>query len=234
MGQIDDILARVLATVPAAPVKRERHTPFKMATSLAVVCAIGRRRSPRFRLDADNRFAYENLVRWVHGDPTMMCNDPETGKVIHGDPCKGIYIAGPTGTGKSLALEVMSAYCQIDRPIVELGGKSVRLTWKSIRADLICDTYAAEGNLRRFKDFPILCVQDVGSEPTEAMYMGNRVNPLREVLESRGDRADSLTLMTSNLPFTGQAFRERYGERAVSRLRGMCNYLVMGGHDRRR
>lgn len=234
MGKIDGVLERVLGQAAAAPVRRVKYMPYRMDTSLAMVTAIGRARDPRFRLDDDNRFAYENLVRWVHGDPSMMCVDPDTGSAVQGDPCKGIYIAGPTGTGKSWALEVMSDYCLVDNPVVELDRKRALLRWRGVRADMICDTYTEEGSLRRYKDRPVLCVQDIGSEPEEAMYMGNRVRPLREVLESRGDRAGLITLLTSNLPFTGQKFRDRYGERVVSRLRGMCNYLVMRGPDRRR
>ena len=80
---------------------------------------------------------------------------------------------------------------------------------------------------------PIICIQDLGSEQMESLYMGNRENVIRRMIEYRGDRTDMLTLITSNLPMAHQKLEEKYGDRVVSRLNEMCNYLEIKGKDRR-
>jgi DNA replication protein DnaC len=79
----------------------------------------------------------------------------------------------------------------------------------------------------------ILGIQDLGAEPAESLYMGNRAHVLRQILEYRGDFSDKLTLITSNLPINHQLFADRYHVRVSSRLNEMCNYFEIRGKDRR-
>ena len=79
----------------------------------------------------------------------------------------------------------------------------------------------------------VLCLNDVGSEPAEQMYMGNRVNIIRQILEARGDKTGQFTLITSNYPMLSDQLTAQYGDRVISRLQGMCNYFVLNGKDRR-
>lgn len=200
---------------------------------LQVVSEIGRERNPKFVIDEDNRFAYENLILWMHGDPKMKCLNPETKQVMPGDVRKGIYLAGQTGSGKSWALQVMNLYGEIDKVCFFSDGIRRRLHWAEARAADICDYYKTTGDIENFKSDPVLCIQDFGSEPTEGMYMGNRIEVLRQLIESRGDRSDLMTLITSNYSLRNEELQVRYGERVKSRLYEMCNYLEISGKDRR-
>lgn len=214
-------------------IKRYPYLPYKLTFALQVVEGIGKERNPKFSLDKENNFVYENLIRWVHGDPEMQCIDPHTNKVKPGNLNAGVYIAGKTGTGKSWALEIMSAYCTIDPIVVNINNENRMLQWKNIRTDSICDTYTRIGTIEEYKDRPVLGLQDFGSEPTESMYMGNRIDPIRQLIEYRGDREDKITLITSNIPPNHQAINNRYGDRVASRLNEMCNFLLLNGKDRR-
>jgi len=207
--------------------------PYNMDTALKVVEQIGKNRNQKFRIDDENRFAYSNMIRWVHGDAEMKCINPFTKEIVPGNLNAGIYISGKTGVGKSWILEIMSAYSMIDNIQVKMGEMQRPLRWTNIRADEICDEYTAEGSFRRFKKMNILGIQDLGSEPVESMYMGNRVNVMRQILECRGDRTDLITLVTSNLPFTHKRFTDLYGDRVASRMKEMCNYFEIVGLDRR-
>jgi len=207
--------------------------PYNMDTALKVVEQIGKNRNQKFRIDDENRFAYSNMIRWVHGDAEMKCINPFTKEIVPGNLNAGIYISGKTGVGKSWILEIMSAYSMIDNIQVKMGEMQRPLHWTNIRADEICDEYTAEGSFRRFKKMNILGIQDLGSEPVESMYMGNRVNVMRQILECRGDRTDLITLVTSNLPFTHKRFTDLYGDRVASRMKEMCNYFEIVGLDRR-
>lgn len=216
--------------------KRYAYTGYDMAGAIALVEAIGKRRNPRFVIDDENRFAYENFIRWCHGDAAMRALDPDTGKPVKGDLKKGIYIAGNTGTGKSWCLDIMQMYCRVwgFKIMFPYEQTEAALCWNSVRADAICDVYTEKGTFAAFKTRPILAIQDFGQEPQESLYMGNRIDVIRQLIEYRGDRADQLTLITSNLKLGGQKLLDRYGDRVASRLHEMCNYFEIKGKDRRK
>jgi DNA replication protein DnaC len=218
-------------------VVRAKYMPYSMYFALKTVERIGQKLvGPRFAIDEHNRFAYESLIRWVHGDPDMLCLNPRTKQLQKANLEAGIYLAGATGTGKTAALSILNAYRSIDSVRVKVHGVTMPLCWRSILATDLCNAYAATGTIAGIITRPILCVHDLGAEPLEAIYMGNRRNPMRELLESRGDRvcAAYLTLITSNLPIGSPLIVERYGDRVESRLFEMCNYLEMKGNDRRK
>lgn len=216
-------------------ITRYVYADYDMQESLAIVEAIGKSRNPAFVIDDENRFTYENMIRWCHCDTKMQAIDPVTKKVIPGGLKKGIYIAGNTGTGKSWCLEVMAAYAMAFGFVITLGETEKRmLYWDNVRADDICEEYAANGTFQKFKTRNIYGIQDLGSEPAESVYMGNRIEVLRQLLEYRGDRTDQVTLFTSNFPMNHKILVDRYGDRVSSRLSAMCNYFEIRGKDRRK
>ena len=216
-------------------ITRYVYADYDMQESLAIVEAIGKSRNPAFVIDDENRFTYENMIRWCHCDTKMQAIDPVTKKVIPGGLKKGIYIAGNTGTGKSWCREVMAAYAMVFGFVITLGETEKRmLYWDNVRADDICEEYAANGTFQKFKTRNIYGIQDLGSEPAESVYMGNRIEVLRQLLEYRGDRTDQVTLFTSNLPMNHKILVDRYGDRVSSRLSAMCNYFEIRGKDRRK
>ena len=204
--------------------------------TLRVVEEIGKMRNPKFRIDDENRFAYENFAKWLHADPTMQALDPTTGQVVQGDINRGIYIAGNTGSGKSWCLEIMQEYAQAMRFPIKFSGDedTKQLIWNASRADEICRDYAECGDIQKFKTRQILAIQDFGQEPQETLYMGNRQNVLKQLLEYRGDQDGQLTLITSNMKLSGELLRKLYGDKAQSRLFEMCNYFEIKGADRRK
>lgn len=237
MGQpinMSAILGKIKERGLFQSIKRFSYMPYNINMALQVVDAIGKERSAKFAIDAENRFTYENMIRWVHGDPEMKCVDPETKSIIPGRLDAGIYIAGNTGSGKSWTLEIMSAYCLIDNVQVQVGETQRCLYWSNVRTDTICDEYTTDGTFDRFKKISVVGFQDLGAEPLESMYMGNRMNVMRQILEHRGDRSDQITLITSNLPMEHKMFIDRYGDRVASRMREMCNYFELTGQDRRK
>lgn len=237
MGQpinMSAILGKIKERGLFQSIKRFSYMPYNINMALQVVDAIGKERSAKFAIDAENRFTYENMIRWVHGDPEMKCVDPETKSIIPGRLDAGIYIAGNTGSGKSWTLEIMSAYCLIDNVQVQVGETQRCLYWSNVRTDTICDEYTTDGTFDRFKKISVVGFQDLGAEPLESMYMGNRMNVMRQILEHRGDRSDQITLITSNLPMEHKMFIDKYGDRVASRMREMCNYFELTGQDRRK
>ncbi len=215
-------------------VTRMQYTPVDMEWSMSVIEAIGKARTNKFCIDDSNRFVYENMVRWLHADTEFKCLSPDDRSIIPGDITKGIYIAGNTGTGKTWCVEIMSAYCRMLNIKTMIGGQEYAMAWTNIRADVISNEFQQTGDYFNRAKTPNLCIQDLGSESPETIYMGNRMNVLRSVLEYRGDRNDKITLVTSNLPMVHKAFTDKYGDRVASRMREMCNYFELTGQDRRK
>jgi hypothetical protein len=203
-------------------------------TALAVVDALGKQMNPAFVIDDENRWAYTQLVKWLFGDATMQAKDPDTGAVVAGRLNAGIYLAGRTGSGKSWALNILQMLARAYNVQVSLNGVQRCIFWDAVRADQICDQYATSGDLKSYKRAGVLCIQDLGAEPAETLYMGNRLQPAQQVIEYRGDAGGVITLFSSNLPMSHKMLVDRYGDRVASRLREMCNYIELNGKDRRK
>lgn len=200
-------------------------------TAMEAFTVTGKLMVPGFTVDEDNSFAYENLVRWLINDPAMQCESPEGAKVP-ASPRKGIYLQGGTGTGKSKALNLLRTLALYLGVKIKADGDIRSIAWETYRADDICDIFAAEGELRRWKETVVLCIQDLGSEPGEILYMGNRRRVLGSIIEARGDLSGRLTLISSNMKIDKAG--SLYGPRVQSRLIEMCNILTLSGPDRRR
>ena len=236
MPSIDRILNAIKQRGMFAGFTRFQYLHYDVAEALKIVEAIGKSRNPKFVIDDENRFTYENFIKWCHCDPTMQCLNPETKTPIPGRLKRGVYIAGNTGSGKSWCLEIMLAYCMAFGFKVQFADDNNPrpLCWRTIRADAICDSYMESGNIQTFKKSQILGIQDFGSEPQETLYMGNRVDVVGNLIEYRGDISDEMTLITSNMSINGDNLKKRYGDRVSSRLMEMCNYFEIKGKDRRK
>lgn len=236
MPSIEQILNAINQRGMFAGFQRYQYMHYDVEQALKIVEAIGKSRNPKFVIDDENKFTYENFIKWAHCDPSMQCLDPNTGKRIPGRLKRGIYIAGNTGSGKSWCLEIMQAYC------TALGFKVLwqddtqprPLWWRIIRAYTLCDYYLENGNFQIFKKQPMLGIQDFGQEPQENLYMGNRIDVVRQLIEYRGDKCDEMTFITSNMKIQGEVLMNRYGDRVASRLVEMCNYFEIKGKDRRK
>lgn len=236
MPEVGRILNAINQRGMFAGITRYQYLQYDVVQALKIVDAIGKSRNPAFVIDDENRFVYENFIKWVHCDTSMMCLNPETKQIVPGRLKRGMYIAGNTGTGKSWCLEIMLAYAMaFGIKISLMDDKTPRpLYWKILRADSICEEYAANGSIHETKKIPFIGIQDFGNEPKETMYMGNRLEVIRQLIEYRGDKTDELTLITSNLKINGEPLIQRYGDRVASRLIEMCNYFELRGKDRRK
>lgn len=192
MPSIEQILHAINQRGLFAGFQRYQYIHYDVNEALKIVEAIGKSRNPKFVIDDENRFTYENFIKWAHCDPSMKCLDPNTGQVIPGRLKRGIYIAGNTGSGKSWCLEIMQAYCTAFgfKVLWQDDSQPRPLWWRIIRADALCDYFVENGNFQIFKKQPMLGIQDFGQEPQENLYMGNRIDVVRQLIEYRGDKCD--------------------------------------------
>lgn len=212
-----------------------KQVPIEMGEALEIVTAIGKKLEPRFVIDNSNRTVYENVLLWLHGDSSAKCQDPTTTQWRPVRLNKGLYICGMPGTGKTMMMDVLRLYSRAMGISFKSGGYDRTMAWENARTDYVVDRYAENGNAKEYKGKPNVCFQDLGTEPKEAMYMGNRLELMRNVIEDRGDNHSLMTHFTSNIPI-GRLDRMKtiYGDRVVSRLFEMCNYFELLGNDRRK
>ena len=208
------------------PVMRSDAATFVNGRLASLITAIGQSVCNGFALDAHNERAYLAACAWANATAFDCASGP-------GDLSRGLYIAGPTGSGKTVLTKVIRKFADVCDAHVKTLGHAYRLAaFADARADEIVADVARTGDLSRWVDAPILCVQDLGAEPREALYMGNRIEVMRQLIERRADLDGGLMLITSNL--LPSALADRYGDRVASRIPQMCNLIVMAGSDRRR
>ena len=197
-------------------VRREKFRPYDFNAAASDFIRAGRSLGDGFVIDRQNEFVLHNLIRWAHADPDFKCIDPVSRRQVKGRLGKGIYISGPTGTGKSWAMSALARYCGWKMLRVAFGDSVDFLAWRNINAARLCSAYSEDGSLDCM-DMRILGIEDFGIMST--------------LIADRGDRSDRLTFITSNIPMSEIA--NEYDERVASRLRQMCNYFELTGKDRR-
>lgn len=90
-----------------------------MDFALSVIERIGKGIDPDFKLTLDVVEVYEELIRYFHADPEFK-----------GELTKGILLMGPTGTNKTLAMQIMSIYRQIDDTKFIMNGRTYRMNYE--------------------------------------------------------------------------------------------------------
>ena len=152
---------------------------------------------------------------------------------------KGLLLAGPCGVGKSVFLRAFGLLCNVAR-------KDCHSLWRAARAEegavaRAVNQYGLNGDPesgRYYREGPYkmttpLILDDLGAEPTLVDY-GNRFELLDEILDARWrlwEAVGTLTFLSTNL--SDEEIQSRYGVRLWSRIRGMCNIVILHGKDQR-
>lgn len=176
-----------------------------------------------------------NVYNQITGN-SFLKMDPGTGRYIEAseaDRQKGLYIAGPTGTGKT-------TFCKILFSTLSNCVLKFRYSDKIYQFNTICTTellinkeYMKTGDFY-FMNRSSLFIDDIG-QSKEVSYMGNRLYPLKEIVTERYDNLKyTFTSFTSNYPINHRALTDQYGERVADRIQAMCNYYIINSKNFRR
>jgi DNA replication protein DnaC len=133
----------------------------------------------------------------------------------------GILLSGDAGIGKTMLMQCLGARLYHVERITAYGLTNIEAFYS-------------------WTDGAPICIDDLGAERTLTEY-GNRDDLLKHVIDhrARGTYIDEharmkpmgRTSVTTNL--TGKQIRERYGDRTLSRLLGMCKSFPMKGANQR-
>lgn len=182
--------------------------------ALDLIEAKARLMCPSWVVDEANRQPVQKVAAWLAREAR-----PDL------DRNKGLILIGNTGTGKTV---LMRALREAMRDVwgVSFGIRSC--------ADMSRDFNPKDtGGYQAVEPWinaPHVCFDDLGTEPRESVHMGLKSNLMAEVIEGRYDRLmrgqKAWTHFTTNLGIP--EIEERYGARAFSRLRHICNVVDMG------
>ncbi len=149
-------------------------------------------------------------------------------------PTRGLMLAGPCGTGKTVTLQAVGALVEM------LGIPCVQGRWHStyslrlVSARAVAEAALRPGGFELMRDLasaPLLAIDDLGSEPAELMTYGRVMRPVADLLEERYSRS-GLTLVSGNV--TPAALAAAYGERVADRFNEWMTTVVYAGLSYRR
>lgn len=149
---------------------------------------------------------------------------------FRGDLNKGILLTGGTGIGKTVLVQSLCNVLSSAHgfPCRTLDMMSVQKAYRRGGPDMA----EVESIVERS---PLLMLDDISEENSEAKTFGNSVNIGYELLSTRHSLWASkgfLTFATSNADV--KRIEEKYGPRIGSRLQEMFNIISLGGKDMRR
>jgi DNA replication protein DnaC len=217
--------------------KASEKTKHKKVSIQQKITEIGKTIIPHFMIKGEDVNLYNALAWYFLGRSKFENLDPTFSLK------KGLFLQGNTGLGKSLSMKIMQSFAGETNK-----NKSFRFF---LTTDVVSDysMYGEQSLLKHGKhsfrrnringalqkDCPIaICYDDLGSEQKVASYYGNEKQVMNEIILKRYDLFIShglITHFTSN--YDGDAIAEYYGERILSRIREMCNEIVVEGQDRR-
>ena len=159
------------------------------------------------------------LIKYVHGDPECEL-----------DINKSVFLMGRTGSGKSQTMKIMNEYMKIDNVRFKRNNKIIPFIYSIFSARDIVSDFNNNGydGLEKYVTYSIICIDDLGSEPNEAVYYGTRLNVICEVIEER--YAKGLTThFTTNLDLVHT--QKYYNDRVYSRIIETCNIVKLNDKD---
>ncbi len=140
----------------------------------------------------------------------------------------GILLCGNCGNGKTTTMHAFMSVCKyldgLNRKAAMERGEILKSTViNSTTARRLAQCAKDENAMNEAKLSHVLCIDDVGLEPTEVLDFGNAINPVIEILEHRY-RQQLFTFITTNL--TPKEIREKYGDRIADRFNEIMKCIV--------
>lgn len=181
--------------------------------------SLARERIEGFVVDDANRHQIGSLFNYFYG---LDCDL---------DPRKGLWLMGGVGTGKTTLMRLFAEF-------MRARGAGFRL---HICSEVSAE-YAATGNLDLYTynregylgcAVP-MCFDDLGREPEESNYFGQRLNVMQQILHLRYSLWQTEGVRTFVTTNCGSGDLELlYGSFIRDRVREMCNILVFKSGSRR-
>ena len=140
----------------------------------------------------------------------------------------GILLCGNCGNGKTTTMHAFMSVCKYledarRRTLMQKGEIPKGIVLNSTSARRLAQVAKEEVAMNEARLTHVLCIDDIGLEPTEVLDFGNAINPVIEIMEHRY-RQQLFTFITTNL--TPKQIREKYGDRIADRFNETMKCIV--------
>jgi DNA replication protein DnaC len=219
---MDQILEGKFKELMICGIRRINYPVYDIKAALDIVGAIGISFTPKFMLTIEAKELYVKLIQYFYSD-----------KNFPGELTKGLMLQGPTGTGKTLAMKVMSIYLEYEKIGFIMNGKGYRMNFSVVNVNDIVNgflQYAFDG-IQTYINRYVICLDDIGTEIREVKHFGNSLDVISHIISERYSKG-KLTFATTNYP--KDKLEHIYPDRIVSRIYGMFNFITVKGDDFRR
>ena len=161
-------------------------------------------------------------------------------KDFDGDLNKGICMAGPKGTGKSVLMKTLGRIMPAKEQFKMVSMVKMELDYRKMGASVFDEfnspTMQLPGSYNLGPAKPNnVCGNDLAREPRESIYMGGREDVGATFVYLRYDLFQDFgtkTHFTTNMQ-TKEEFEARYGDLNYDRIIEMCNIIFLRGDSRR-
>lgn len=173
-----------------------------------------------FAIDANNRKVVGDLFSYFCDIESSL------------DPRKGLWLMGDVGTGKTTLMRLFAEFARERSQGFKIHTCSDVASRYALTGNLDLYTLNREGYLGH----PVaMCFDDLGREPLEACYFGQRLNVMQHILHVRyslWQTSGLKTFVTTNCDVND--VEALYGRYIRDRVREMFNIVIVGGQSRRR
>lgn len=199
-----------------------------LSDAIGLIIELGNHSVPNFSLSPEEMQAYAKAVSWLLDLPHTEIDDP----------MRGLIVTGATGTGKTLLVSLLWALSEkmgVHRPFIDRDSGQWRMKpflWNcAMHALDHVEDYSNNGSYQAIR-YNVLHIGDLGTDPDTFLRYGTKCS-LSDLICQRSDMGyrDYPMVITSNLPW--DEMKQRYGDRAYSRLCGDLVEVRLLGKDHR-
>lgn len=189
----------------------------------------------KFILDDTNKILFELLCAYFGNDLSFLSTASSMG-VVEPSLDKGILLAGNFGVGKTWFMQLFQ---QNQRQVFYIKN------CKDIANEFMESGESGMGEYIELKQNPIndssllfqkvsgLCLDDLGTEDIKNHY-GNKKNVVGDLLEQKYEKRTIGVYLHGTTNLTAEQLKEFYGNRVISRMKAMFNFVELKGRDRRK
>lgn len=198
----------------------------------------------RFVVDDDNEKIFTILCYYFLDDEASFARTATSIGVSNPSLKKGILLPGNFGCGKTWMMKLLSRNKKLSYEMVsakDICRAFMQATDKQIPEVFLKPWDTDDEDAKRWfsKDevfhqrYIGLCIDDLGSEP-EKNNFGNKMNVIGDIIESRYSSGFTGPLLHGTTNLSAEELKEFYGERVISRMREIFNFIELPGTDRRK
>lgn len=189
----------------------------------------------KFILDEKNNILFELLCRYFGNDLGFLSTASSLG-VEAPSLDKGILLAGNFGVGKTW---FMRLFQQNQRQVYyiknckDIANEFMEFGDAGMEEYIEPKKNAVNDASCFFQKVSGLCLDDIGTEDVKTHY-GNKKNVIGDLLEHKYEKGSTGVLLHGTTNLTAEQIKEFYGNRVISRMKAIFNFVELKGKDRRK